>query len=212
VTRWQYILLLAAAFAAGGLGMWAVAGDEDEPSPEPGTRLEGDAGERPEGPAPAAEGRLGEGEDRGKGVSQTSIHKAEVSRAVRDYVEAIQDRDGVLLCRLVDGITELDLPVRRSSCSESVSKSIGYRDPRGVPVFETATVSGAPEVELDGESARATVTVVSKFADRDEPSVEDDVVYFVRRGGEWVVAKPSSTLYRAIGTPDVPPEVLEPPE
>jgi hypothetical protein len=212
VSRWQYILSLAAAFAAGGAGVWALTGDEDEPSaPEPGMRLEGEAAERPAGPAPSAEDRLGEEDDRGDGSSRAAVRMSEVWKASRDYVEAIDQRDGALLCRLIVGIDELDLPVRRSSCAESVSGSIGYRDPRGYPVFESAVVSGAPEVELDGDSARATVTVVSEFADRDEPSVEDDVVYFVRRGREWVVAKPSSTLYRAIGTPDVPPDVLEPP-
>ena len=54
-------------------------------------------------------------------------------------------------------------------------------------------------------------TVVTTFADRDERSVEDDVVYLVRAGGRWLVAKPSTTLYRAVGIADVPPSVISPP-
>ena len=134
-----------------------------------------------------------------------------VERAVRDYVAAISDRDGEVLCELVHGIADLDLPVRRGNCAGSVSESIGYRDPRGYPVFEKAVVTGAPDLKIDHRDARATATVVTDFADRKEASVEDDVIYLVRGGGEWLIAKPSSTLYRAIGIADVPPSVLTPP-
>jgi hypothetical protein len=40
--------------------------------------------------------------------------------------------------------------------------------------------------------------------------VEDDVIYLERGAGGWTIVKPSATLYRAIGTPDVPPQVLTP--
>ena len=53
--------------------------------------------------------------------------------------------------------------------------------------------------------------MVTRFADRDEVSIEDDVVYLVRDAGSWSIAKPSSTLYRAVGIADVPPSVLTPP-
>ena len=49
--------------------------------------------------------------------------------------------------------------------------------------------------------------MVTRFADRDEPSVEDDIIYLAARDGDWLIAKPSATLYRAIGA-DVPPSVL----
>ena len=52
---------------------------------------------------------------------------------------------------------------------------------------------------------------MTHFADRDEVSVEDDVVYLSRTGDRWLIAKPSSTLYRAVGIADVPPSVLSPP-
>jgi hypothetical protein len=62
-----------------------------------------------------------------------------------------------------------------------------------------------------GDEAKVVATVVTRFADRAEESVEDDIVYLVRGGGRWLVAKPSSTLYRAVGIADVPPSVLSPP-
>ena len=67
----------------------------------------------------------------------------------------------------------------------------------------------APEIE--GEVAKVVARVVTRFGDRDEVSVEDDVVYLTRAGDRWVLAKPSSTLYRAAGVADVPPTVLSPP-
>ena len=41
--------------------------------------------------------------------------------------------------------------------------------------------------------------------------MEDDIVYLARVGERWLVAKPSATLYRAVGVADVPPSVLAPP-
>jgi hypothetical protein len=205
----RYIPLLAAAFLAGGLGVWLLSRDGDsEPSSDPAAvELETEAADPSAGEGPSGEEQPGQEDE-----TAVAVAVREVQRAVRRYVEAIDGRDGVLLCGLVGGIADLDLPVPRPSCAESVSESIGYRDPRGIPVFESAVVTGPPEVRLDGGSARATVTVVTEFADRDEPSVEDDVIYLVRRGGEWLIVKPSSTLYRAIGAPDAPPDVIAPPE
>jgi hypothetical protein len=56
-----------------------------------------------------------------------------------------------------------------------------------------------------------TATIVSDFADRDEPSVEDDVIYLERRGRQWLMVQPSAILYRAIGAPDLPLDLLTPP-
>ena len=36
-------------------------------------------------------------------------------------------------------------------------------------------------------------------------------MYLTRSGEAWLVAKPSSTLYRSVGIADVPPSVLAPP-
>jgi hypothetical protein len=203
----RQIPMLVAAFLAGAVGVWALTTDDESP-PQDSTpdALEGD-------PQPTAPEPSPSGDEPSKEEKLTRVEEAarRVERAVRSYVEAISDRDGATLCGVVEGITDLHLPVDRGSCAESVSESIGYRDPRGYPVFEKAAVAGAPEIKLDRRDARATVTVVTDFADRKEASVEDDLIYLVRRGGEWVIAKPSSTLYRALAIPDVPPDVLEPP-
>jgi hypothetical protein len=151
--------------------------------------------------------------DDGGGLTRSERKRREVERAVDRYVAALDARDGAALCDLLaPGALELvELPRERGSCGRSFDASIGYRDPRGLPVFAGASVTGFVSTEVDGAEARATATVVTEFADRDEPSVEDDVVYLERRGGRWLVAKASSALYRAVGIADIPPQVLTPP-
>ena len=75
-----------------------------------------------------------------------------------------------------------------------------------------ARLDSIGEVTVGAGEARVTATVVTEFADRDQPSIEDDVIYLVELGGEWLIAKPSSTLYRAVGKPEVPPEAIAPPD
>jgi hypothetical protein len=201
----RYTLLLALAFVAGGAGVWALASDDEDESPVPATSRAETSSSTPPGQqtgAPPVEEQA---------TDPAARAEREVQRAVRDYVAAIDDRDGAALCELVATLSELELPVDEGDCAASVSASIGYRDPRGIPVFERAALAGDADVELSGEEARATATVVTEFADRAEPSVEDDVIYLERGGAGWAIAKPSSTLYRAIGAPDVPPDVLAPP-
>src|SRR6266542_843199 len=83
--------------------------------------------------------------------------------------------------------------------------------PRGTPVYGRSRVPRIPSVTIDGAQARVTATVVTRFADNREPSVEDDVIYLSRTDGRWLIAKPSATLYRAIGVGDIPPQALAPP-
>ncbi len=52
---------------------------------------------------------------------------------------------------------------------------------------------------------------MTRFADNREPSVEDDLIYLRKQGDAWLIAKPSATLYRAIGVGNIPPQVLAPP-
>ena len=137
------------------------------------------------------------------------------ARTVREYVEALDARDGEAACALLapGALDEVELPEPRGDCAASLAASIGYRDPRGLPVWEGASVAAVPDDrDSAGRPAKVVATVVTRFADRDEQSVEDDVVYLVRAGGRWLVAKPSSTLYRAVGIADVPPSVLSPPD
>jgi hypothetical protein len=136
-----------------------------------------------------------------------------VVRAARDYLDGIDARDGGRVCeRLAPGaIQSFQLPRERGGCAASLRASIGYRDPRGFPVFGSARLDSIGDVSLGEGEARVTATVVTEFADRDQPSIEEDVIYLVQVEGEWLIAKPSSTLYRAVGKPEVPPEAIAPP-
>ena len=168
-------------------------GDGAEP-PARGT-APGDRGGRP-----APEARIAELE-------------REAAATVRAYVSALDSRNGRRVCALLapGAIESVELPVPRRGCAASLEASIGFRDPRGLPVWEGAEVLEVRSVKADGSEATVVATVMTRFADRAEPSIEDDVVYLTRRGGDWMVAKPSATLFRAVGVADVPPVVLAPP-
>ncbi|MGH2952110.1 MAG: hypothetical protein ACRDKX_08705 [Solirubrobacterales bacterium] len=137
----------------------------------------------------------------------------EVARTVRAYLLGLDAGDGARVCSVLapGAIEEVELPRDRADCAASVSASIGFRDRRGLPVFESLKLAGVRAIEVGGDAARARATTVTTFADRDEPSIEDDVVYLTRIGAEWRIAKPSAALYRAVGIADVPPSVLAPP-
>ena len=188
---------------AGAAGVLVVTGDGEKAPPHPVTTGPGGSGE--------PDGRRGEPKGTDGGAEETE-GQHRVKRVVRSYVAAINDGDGRAVCELVPSVTdELDLPRQRGGCAPSVRASIGYADPRGFPVWRRSRLQRIASVEVDGSAARVVATVVTYFADRDEPSIEDDVLYLEGRGGRWRLAKPSSTLYRAIGVPDVPLEVLEEP-
>jgi hypothetical protein len=133
---------------------------------------------------------------------------------VRDYVGALNSRDGGRACALfVPGaLSQVEFPHDRGDCAPSLDSSIGYRDPRGFPVYEGSRVARVNSVAINGTDARVTATTVTDFAGDREPSVEDDVVYLRRQDGRWLIVKPSAALYRAIGVGDIPPTVLAPPK
>jgi hypothetical protein len=133
---------------------------------------------------------------------------------VRGYVEALNSRNGGRVCALfVPGaLNEVKFPRDRGDCASSLDSSIGYRDPRGFPVYRGSHVTGIASVKIDGADARVVATVVTGFAGNREPSIEDDVVYLHQEGGRWLISKPSTALYRAIGVGDIPPTDLAPPK
>ena len=135
-----------------------------------------------------------------------------IERAVGAYVGGLDARNGRAVCELfVPGaLGSVKFPRERGSCPATLRASIGYADPRGLPVWEGAKVASL-KTKVSRNDARAVVTVVTRFADRNQPSVEDDVIYLARSGRLWKIAKPSATLYRAVGIADVPPSVLSPP-
>jgi hypothetical protein len=198
--------VIAVAAVAGAVGVLALtAGDgDDEPAPPQTTT--------PAAPeATVEEPETTPSEDEAQ-VGGTSEEQRQVERVVRTYVEALNAKDGRTVCELVPGVAEeLELPVRGPSCEASVKASIGYRDPRGFPVWESSEVQRVRSIVVDGSSARVSATVITHFADRGQPSIEDDTIYLEHRRHRWRLAKPSATIYRAVGYPDVPPEVLQAP-
>jgi hypothetical protein len=216
------LIWLAAALVTGAAVLVITGGDEDDgerPAPEksPATR------HRPTIRHHAREA----GESRHRGRTRKAVRRAvskssparldprqrQVARVVRAYVAALNAREGERACALfVPGaLSGIDLPRQRQDCAASLGASIGYRDPRGFPVYERSRIARIPSVSIDGAEARVTATTVTRFADRREPSVEDDIVYLAREEGRWLIVKPSVTLYRAIGAGDIPPQVLAPP-
>jgi hypothetical protein len=173
---------------------------ERDPKPKPGADK------------PPADKPVGPAEDAEHDPRLTGLER-EAMRTVSAFVAALDRRDGKRACELLapQALTEIELPRPKGDCATSLEASIGYRDPRGVPVWESARATRVSPPQIDGETAKLVATVVTRFADRDEVSVEDDIVYLTRAGDGWVIAKPSSTLYRAVGIADVPPTVLSPP-
>ncbi len=142
-------------------------------------------------------------------ASGLSRSEREAVATVNGYVEALSDRDGARACALLaeGALDEVKLPRPRGDCASSLDASIGYRNPRGLPVWESAEVEAIASLDVGAQDATVIPTVFTRFADRNEPSVEDDPVYLQREGNGWIVAKPSVTLYRAVGL-EAPPEVL----
>jgi hypothetical protein len=152
-------------------------------------------------------------------VSQTNparLNPAErrAAAVVRDYVAALDSRDGGRACALFapGALNDVKFPRDRGDCGSSLDASIGYRDPRGFPVYKGSHVARIASVNISGTDARVVATDVTDFAGNREPSIEDDVVYLREEGGRWLIAKPSAALYRAIGVGDIPPSVLAPPK
>jgi hypothetical protein len=136
-----------------------------------------------------------------------------VTAAVSRYVEALNRHDAAGVCALfVPGALDLrELPRRSGGCEPSMRASIGSRPRRGAPAWRTTELIEAKAVALGDDRARATATVVHRFRDRRQPSIEEDVIYLDRVGERWLLAKPSATFYRAVGYGDPPLRALTPP-
>lgn len=198
------VALPAAISACGGDdGTATEAGRGAEPASVAEPAGPGATEASPEAPA-VGSGEAGElsGEDR-----------AAVAAAVEGYVEALNRRDAGAVCALFEpgALSLRDLPVRRGDCAASLAASIGHRGPGGTPVWKRTTIEELSEVSVGPDRARVTATVTHRFADRNYPSVEDDVIYLDHAGDRWLLAKPSGTLYRVVGYPEPPLRALTPP-
>jgi hypothetical protein len=135
-----------------------------------------------------------------------------VSASLHSYVAALDAHDGAALCALFEpgALDSLTLPVG-SGCS-GLSQSIGYDPPHGLPQWRDAKFAEIKSAVTVGGGIRATVTIVDRYVGNPQPSIEDDVVFLKRGGGNWLIEQPSVTIYRAIATPNPPPSVLAAPD
>jgi hypothetical protein len=222
------VVICVAALA--GVGAGAVIGvvgeDEDEPSADVATTAP------PAAQAPPADGvepeRPGKGEKEPKlpppekdptgaepgpsGPPPESSDEQAAATAARGYVQALDRRAGGAVCRSFapGALDDVDFPEPRGSCGGTVAASLGLRR-RGLPVWEHSQMTSDVSAKIDGDSAKVVATVFTTYADIREPTIEDDIIYLMRDGDQWLVAKPSLTLYRAIGDADPPPSLLTPP-
>jgi hypothetical protein len=174
-------------------------GETDRPAEQPSAQLPeeaADEGEGPSGPPP-----------------ETDPERA-AADAFRAFVRALARRDADAVCAAFapGALRGVDFPDPRGSCPESVAASLGFRDRRGLPVWDTSRLGGPISARVDGDEARVVATVITRYADNREPSIEDDVAYLELRGDRWLLRQPSATFYRAIGVAEVPPSVLQAPE
>ncbi len=151
---------------------------------------------------PEASGELS-GEDRTTAVA-----------AVSDYIRALDRHDAARVCALL-APGALDLGVAAEAArrlhAHRCGASIGTRPRGGGPAWRKTTLVAVKPEDLGDGRARISATVTHHFSDRKYVSVEDDVIYLQRVGGRWLLAKPSATLYRAVGYPEPPLDAFTPP-
>jgi hypothetical protein len=125
---------------------------------------------------------------------------------VTDYIRALDRHHAATVCALLmPGALDLTkLPMRRGGCRSSLGASIGTRPRGGAPAWRKTTLVSVKTEDLGEGRTRVSATVTHHFSDRKYVSVEDDVIYLQRVGGSWLLAKPSGTLYRAVGYPEPP--------
>lgn len=219
-------LIVAAALIGLGVGLATGLLSDDDGSPVPQTAAE-DGDEAPEeitaeAPGgrdedepdlPTAESDPGGLEPGPSGPRPSSSDEVAAARAARTYVRAINERKGGEVCGsfAAGGLDGFKLPERRSSCASSFNASFGFRDGRGRPEWKSSRMTSDVSAQVDGENARVVATVFTVYADIREPTIEDDIIYLTEESGRWLIVKPSSTLYRAVGAVEIPLEAITPP-
>jgi hypothetical protein len=157
----------------------------------------------PEAPAqgPVAKGELPSGD------------QAAVVQTVGAYIAALDARAAGRVCSLFapGALDRSILPERHGGCPASLRASIGTRPRGGGPAWRRTRLASTRVERLSDERSRVSATVVHRFSDRNYASVEDDVIYLERAGRRWLVAKPSATLYRAVGYAEPPLQAFSPP-
>ena len=222
-------LTLVVAAALIGIGVGLATGLFEDDDPVPPTTAATTVGSEPSPPSGEGGGKGGgkatepdlpptetdpEGLEPGpSGPAPSSDDETAAAEAARGYVDAIDARDGRGVCGAFapGGIGTLKLPEERGSCPASMEASLGFEGKDGQPVWDHSEMTQDVSALIDGDSARVVATVFTEYADVREPTIEDDIIYLTRSGDEWLVVKPSATLYRAVGIADIPLSALQPP-
>jgi len=214
-----------------GIALGVFENDETEPQPAPPPEETANA---PIEPEPAEPGGNGDQPDRDEpelppieddpeglepgpsGPAPESADEIAAARAARQYIEAIDERDGKRLCNAFEPSADepqerLEVPEKRGSCAAAFDASFGFEGKDGQPVWSSSEMTNDVSAQIDGDQARVVATVFTKYSDVREPTIEDDIIYLSRTTDRWRVLKPSTTLYRAVGIADIPLEALEPP-
>jgi hypothetical protein len=191
---------IAAGKVSGKLPRGAVAPvDTAEQAAEGPAATEASPGEPPKGPA--ASGSL------------PTSDSAAVQAAVAGYIRALDQHDAAGVCALLapGSLPLAQMPRPGRGCRETLRASIGVRPRDRGPAWRKTNLVAVKTERLGPDRARVSATVTHSFADRRYVSVEDDVIYLERRGGRWLLAQPSGTLYRAVGYSQPPLRAFAPP-
>ena len=129
------------------------------------------------------------------------------------YIQGLNRHAGARVCSLLapGSLSPADLPRRGDGCRAALRASIGVPPPHGGPAWRRTVLASVKVERLSDQRARVSATVVHHFSDRKYVSVEDDTIYLERAAGRWRLAKPSGTLYRAVGYESPPLEAFRPP-
>jgi hypothetical protein len=141
----------------------------------------------------------------------------EQEKLARDYVAAINERDGDRVCELMTraAAAELSVPDSNLPCERTVAGLIGYVEDAGVPEFlsyrlddvRSGTTQGEySSIRLSIEARRRSTNAEQAF----ETCSFEDTVWLTRQGGEFRIANISPALYVAFGATSIPDEVLAP--
>jgi hypothetical protein len=185
---------------------------EHEPGAE-GTAHTHDEEEGALGPAATEASPEAQAEGPAESGELSDEDAAAISSVVRSYFVSLNRHAAGRVCALLaPGALDLDeLPQQRGGCRRSLRASIGTEPQGGGPAWRRTAVGELEADALGDDRARVNATVTTRFSDRRYVSVEDDVIYLERVGPGWRLAKPSGTLYRAVGYPEPPLTSFTPP-
>jgi hypothetical protein len=223
--RRTLVVLAVAALVGIGAGIAIGLSEDDDPEPGAGSatttgadRSQGPAGDAGTGkgqddpPLPPPEDDPAGLEPGPTGRPPKGAEEEAAAAATRGYIEALDRRSGAAVCRsFVTGVLAgFEFPEPRASCAATVNASLSFAE-RGLPVWKSSEMTDEVSVDLSGDAAKVVATVFTLYADVPEPTIEDDIIHLARDGDRWLIAKPSLTLYRAVGVADPPPSALAPP-